>query len=73
MNLNSVNIWEAKNKIYVHIKDRKYFYISLVLSGVLVVTLLSIKRGKATIFICVILGVFLALTTGKQFLKPERK
>ncbi|UKJ88577.2 integral membrane protein [Theileria orientalis] len=71
MNLNSVNIWEAKNKIYVQIKDKIYFYISLVLSGVLVTVLLSIKRGKAMIFICIILGVFLALTTGKQFLNPE--
>ncbi|BAM40786.1 integral membrane protein [Theileria orientalis strain Shintoku] len=71
MNLNSVNIWEVKNKIYVRIKDRKYFYMALAISGILVATLLTIKRGKTTIFICLTLGVFLALTIGKQFLKPE--
>ncbi|XP_955512.1 integral membrane protein, putative [Theileria annulata] len=65
--LNEVNIWEINNEINVNIEERKYFYISLILSGIFLIFLLLIRRSKIIFLIFFFLFFFLSIIASKLF------
>ncbi|EAN30679.2 putative integral membrane protein [Theileria parva strain Muguga] len=68
--MSDVGVWEVSEQVTVNIEERKYLYISSILSIVFLLLLLCVKRTKMIFTILGFLSLFLGITAAKLFLPP---